>query len=1372
MARWVEVPGGVLALAAAASLSTLTLSLTLCLLLTLLPSCSLLLAAVSRLSLLIVLLIRRTLRCARWRLLRLREVIGGLGFDLWFLTRMPQAKAIDGLEDALCEDLCMLEGHQIHGREARQRIFTFFAAALREEHVDQVVLLARSEERERQAQAREDLPELLLVQVHHQLVEAVEQARVALRRLAGQREEADEEVAQIHRIGEEVDRLEDLIHVRFAEREQGTERGAAHERHLLLVSANAREERDEVLAIGELLVGAALERVEQRPDGVDQLLVAIRHGAKDLEQPERTLVALGKDRLHGLGVLAAKDLVEGVEVDQVIERLGEVEEVSILAHDLEEALVELLGRFVQPHQGRLEHDHRCALGVAIDLACLLQKLRCRRFRQICAVDRVLDKRRFILGGPDDLPGLGRVGEVIALHQIGVIGELEACKAKPAAAVEEDALFAILVLEQLELDRDLLVVGRELRAVQIAARVLDQRRQISAFAEQSSTIATEDLTRHIEHGVIVLGGLFFLDDGCAERVEQIIAPELLATAHVGERPGGRLDRDRVRGRQDLPLLTQLQDDLVEQVAPIQQLTALARFPHIAVERRAVDAGLVAAHLVDALVGKRRHRDAVVGDHALLLLCHGGEHRRIDLGCFLGLASLSLFALDDGVFDLVLLRVGEVEVLEREAAQARVERWCVETTGDDHDHLVGEFVERLLDALGHELLALLILVGRLAAHVTQLVDKVVGAIEVALGRHLAVELEEYVPHLVEVLDLEALTQRGDVVVAHVFAIRVAVAALGLVRDRVPGLVDKAHRDAKLLGSLDRLPLRRELAEGVERRGARVVRVAHVGEEGHGELVLQVELFDALVVVVRPFDKDRGWLQFQRDLSEHTRARRAIVTHREEAHSKRIIPVQECVEDRFHRFFDPLLGLSGDRLTTHTSSNQGHGVGRSHSRVRSNHRASHTHSTNRFIRGARAGTRSFIWTLEGLATTGSGLVEHLAARLVVGLPVLPFAALDHLVEVKAQFLQILGVLFERRADDVVDDVIWLDRGLPEVVGVQARRISDFDSLGRAHHCRQRFNRLPAQGLSRAELVERGHEKFGSVLGEAHGDTRALEATLHLRLDQLALLLQVLDGVDRLEVEAALERGAHFVDAAVARVRRGDHVKARARIERALGAVELGDLHDAVRQDRQERILDLERTTRDLLETHQLAFVHAAVERRLDHGRWRRAFAQEQGVVPRVLDVVLGGACAPLNDERRISRDRCREDLAQITLRRAGLADKHQAAVGRQRHHAALDKAARSHELVHDVELLIPQHELDHRVGRHRPTERFRFALVVFDQARDLVRVEHLHRRALELLDFNLLLLSHSFFSLIASGESWAQVIHLENSYALASLSTSFLA
>ena len=98
--------------------------------------------------------------------------------------------------------------------------------------------------------------------------------------------------------------------------------------------------------------------------------------------------------------------------------------------------------------------------------------------------------------------------------------------------------------------------------------------------------------------------------------------------------------------------------------------------------------------------------------------------------------------------------------------------------------------------------------------------------------------------------------------------------------------------------------------------------------------------------------------------------------------------------------------------------------------------------------------------------------------------------------------------------------------------------------------------------------------------------------------------------------------------------------------------------------------------------------------------------------------------------------------------------------------------HELVHDVELLIPQHELDHRVGRHRPTERFRFALVVFDQARDLVRVEHLHRRALELLDFNLLLLSHSFFSLIASGESWAQVIHLENSYALASLSTSFLA
>ncbi len=70
--------------------------------------------------------------------------------------------------------------------------------------------------------------------------------------------------------------------------------------------------------------------------------------------------------------------------------------------------------------------------------------------------------------------------------------------------------------------------------------------------------------------------------------------------------------------------------------------------------------------------------------------------------------------------------------------------------------------------------------------------------------------------------------------------------------------------------------------------------------------------------------------------------------------------------------------------------------------------------------------------------------------------------------------------------------------------------------------------------------------------------------------LLLQILDHRDGDEVEAALERGAHLVDAAVARVGRGDEVEAALRADH-LAELGHGDL--LLGQDGDERVLDLRR-------------------------------------------------------------------------------------------------------------------------------------------------------------------------------------------------------
>ncbi len=307
---------------------------------------------------------------------------------------------------------------------------------------------------------------------------------------------------------------------------------------------------------------------------------------------------------------------------------------------------------------------------------------------------------------------------------------------------------------------------------------------------------------------------------------------------------------------------------------------------------------------------------------------------------------------------------------------------------------------------------------------------------------------------------------------------------------------------------------------------------------------------------------------------------------------------------------------------------------------------------------------------------------------------------------------------------------RAVAVVVGLHARGVADRDRLGGAHDRGQPLERLAFARLARAQLVEGGHEERGQLGAERDRDARVLQQAVGLALHERHLGREVADRVDRLEVEPALERGRHGVHAAVARVGGGDHVEALPREHAPRRALQLGDDQHPVAQDREQAVLDLERAAGDLLEPHELPGAHAEVQRRGHQRPLGRPLGQEERVVPGVLDRVLAGGGAPLDREPRVAADRGREQLAEVALGRARLADQHQAAVAGERHHAALHEPAAPHELGDHLVLGVAEHEPEHRAGREPPARRARGALVERDQAGELVRVELLGGRALERL------------------------------------------
>lgn len=307
-------------------------------------------------------------------------------------------------------------------------------------------------------------------------------------------------------------------------------------------------------------------------------------------------------------------------------------------------------------------------------------------------------------------------------------------------------------------------------------------------------------------------------------------------------------------------------------------------------------------------------------------------------------------------------------------------------------------------------------------------------------------------------------------------------------------------------------------------------------------------------------------------------------------------------------------------------------------------------------------------------------------------------------ADLPQVLGVVLDRGAGQALDDVRRRARVPAQEPPSHAHGVGHAHGLGGRHDAGEPLDRVAVVHLPGAQLAEGRDEHLDHALRRRHRHARTLEQPLGLLAHELHLGAQIEDGEHRLEVEAALERGGHLVDAAVAGVRGRDDVEALPCVEHPVLALELGHREHALGEHGQQRVLHLDRAARDLLEPHDLAELHALVDRRRHERARRGPFVHEQGVVPRVLDLVLGGRGATLDGQRRGARHRGRDELAEQRLRGTRLADEHQPARRRERHEATIDQRRGDDQLPFDPLVLVTQEERPCGAQREHPAGRTR--------------------------------------------------------------------
>ena len=194
------------------------------------------------------------------------------------------------------------------------------------------------------------------------------------------------------------------------------------------------------------------------------------------------------------------------------------------------------------------------------------------------------------------------------------------------------------------------------------------------------------------------------------------------------------------------------------------------------------------------------------------------------------------------------------------------------------------------------------------------------------------------------------------------------------------------------------------------------------------------------------------------------------------------------------------------------------------------------------------------------------------------------------------------------------------------------------------------------------------------------------------------VADRLDGFEIEAAFQGGRHFMHAAVAQVGAGDDIETAPRMH-ARVAAQFGDHQLLFRHQRDEHILHLGRAARDLFEAHQLARLHRLEQRRRHQRAPARPFGQQQRVVPRILDMVFGGAGRALDRQRRIAADGGGQQFGQQRLGRTRLAHQHQALVAHQGDDGAVDQRIVAIELAAHLQRRVAEDKAAHGARRQLP-------------------------------------------------------------------------
>jgi len=178
---------------------------------------------------------------------------------------------------------------------------------------------------------------VIIERLHH-AIDAGEQVGVALDGLAGEREQARKEIADLFGRGAE---LQVGLHPFERGRAQAPEHagGRATQQRLLGVGGgDPLQQCREGGAVERKLLFAGLEAAQQGVEAVQQLFLLAELVDQQFEQPERSLEHFAQQRAEHGPTERTQHIVVAVEVEQVPERFGNAHEVAVLAHAVAEAI--------------------------------------------------------------------------------------------------------------------------------------------------------------------------------------------------------------------------------------------------------------------------------------------------------------------------------------------------------------------------------------------------------------------------------------------------------------------------------------------------------------------------------------------------------------------------------------------------------------------------------------------------------------------------------------------------------------------------------------------------------------------------------------------------------------------------------------------------------------------------------------------------------------------------------------------------------------------------------------------------------------------------------------------------------------------------